>query len=751
MKKFFSFIILTVLALSMNVSSFAQVTIPAGNTLSNSVRQPLGSWYGYERTALIYTAAEVTQFGSISKVAFYVESVSSPAASTPVQIYMKSTPSLTMTASTFATYTAGATLVYSGNILAADLVPGTWVTITLDLPFAYASDNLMVLVETNATGGGNEGSAGKRFRRFTVGDNKFQSWNTDTNPPTGNGTLSTSRTNIQLTFAPSAPCDMSINNLNPTGTIVPGCSQTYFPKVKISNAGTNPQTGISVNYSVGAYTSTVTGLSLGTGENMDVTFTDPLTYTSADAGVKNVTVTVNSTCSGAQVYTLNTSFTVSGDNPNFGGPVFGYYFANSTSGASCAPDQPIYFWEDTTGSTTLIADTVNVASSLLVGSKDDGFYTLGGILGGDVFRYAGVDYDSFFVGTNGMIAFSRTNNTQAQLTTFTPLAIPSASAPRPAMFPFWKDMNFGDVDVIGSRLSYKVVPGKLIITYDRAPIYNTAVSPEDYVSFQVILETSPAPIADGLIITQFDEAAAGSVFLANYNSGALTVHTVGIQNLAGDAAIQYRRANPVTGGPLYGSNMALSFGTDNNALPVELASFTSSVNGRNVELNWATASELNNSGFDIERSVNGNWTKVANVSGNGTTTSPQSYSYTDRNVASGNYSYRLKQIDFNGNFEYFNLSSEVNVGVPSNFALSQNYPNPFNPSTKINYDLPTDSKVSIKLFDMSGREVMTLVNEVKTAGYYTVSFNGANLSSGVYFYTISADNFVSTKKMTLIK
>jgi len=188
-----------------------------------------------------------------------------------------------------------------------------------------------------------------------------------------------------------------------------------------------------------------------------------------------------------------------------------------------------------------------------------------------------------------------------------------------------------------------------------------------------------------------------------------------------------------------------------NTLPVELASFISSVNGKDVILNWTTASESNNAGFDIERSTDGIWSKVGNVSGHGTTTSPQDYSYTDRNLATGNYSYRLKQIDFNGNFEYFNLSSEVNVGVPSNFALSQNYPNPFNPSTKINYDLPTDSKVSIKLFDMSGREVMTLVNEVKTAGYYTVSFNGANLSSGVYFYTISADNFVSTKKMTLIK
>lgn len=188
------------------------------------------------------------------------------------------------------------------------------------------------------------------------------------------------------------------------------------------------------------------------------------------------------------------------------------------------------------------------------------------------------------------------------------------------------------------------------------------------------------------------------------------------------------------------------------ALPVELSSFVSTINGRNVDLNWTTASETNNSGFDIERSsANGSWTKIANVSGNGTSTISHSYSYTDRNLASGNYSYRLKQIDFNGNFEYFSLNSEVNIGVPSNFSLSQNYPNPFNPSTKINFDLPVDGNVSLKIFDMSGKEVMSLVNEARTAGYYSVSFNAANLSSGIYFYTLSAGNFVSTKKMTLIK
>ncbi|MEO8664010.1 MAG: T9SS type A sorting domain-containing protein [Ignavibacteria bacterium] len=197
--------------------------------------------------------------------------------------------------------------------------------------------------------------------------------------------------------------------------------------------------------------------------------------------------------------------------------------------------------------------------------------------------------------------------------------------------------------------------------------------------------------------------------------------------------------------------------TDGSApLPVELTAFTSAVERRDVKLNWTTSSETNNSGFDVERkSSNGEWKKITNVNGSGTTNSPKNYTYADKNLASGKYEYRLKQIDFNGHFTYFNLSSEVNVGVPAKFDLSQNYPNPFNPVTKINFDIPADGKVNIRVYDISGREVVTLVNEIRTAGYYTVDFNGSQFASGTYFYRITAEgngqNFVATKKMVLIK
>lgn len=192
---------------------------------------------------------------------------------------------------------------------------------------------------------------------------------------------------------------------------------------------------------------------------------------------------------------------------------------------------------------------------------------------------------------------------------------------------------------------------------------------------------------------------------------------------------------------------------DWGALPVELTSFIANSTNRNVTLTWSTASETNNSGFDIERKLSGNsnWTKAGNVAGKGTTSSVQNYSFTDRNLASGTYSYRLKQIDFNGNFEYFNLSSDVEVGTPDKYNLSQNYPNPFNPSTKINYDLAKEGFVSIKVFDNLGREVATLVNDFKSAGFYTVEFNAAQLTSGLYFYKMETNGFTKVLKMSLIK
>jgi hypothetical protein len=199
-------------------------------------------------------------------------------------------------------------------------------------------------------------------------------------------------------------------------------------------------------------------------------------------------------------------------------------------------------------------------------------------------------------------------------------------------------------------------------------------------------------------------------------------------------------------------------GNMDNLLPVELAAFTANIDKRHVTLNWSTISESNNTGYDIERKTaeSNVWSKLSFVEGHGTTALPQSYKYEDRNLATGKYNYRLKQIDNNGNYHYIPLTTLVEIGVPTKYDMSQNYPNPFNPSTKINFDLPFDSKVTIRLFDITGREVATILNQTIVAGYQTVQFNAASLSSGTYFYNIMAEGnngnkFVNTKKMVLVK
>lgn len=195
-------------------------------------------------------------------------------------------------------------------------------------------------------------------------------------------------------------------------------------------------------------------------------------------------------------------------------------------------------------------------------------------------------------------------------------------------------------------------------------------------------------------------------------------------------------------------------------LPVELTSFTSAVNGRNVTLNWSTSSEINNSGFAIERSSsNDTWINAGFVNGNGTANIQNNYSFTDNSLKTGSYKYRLRQIDFNGSFEFHNLTGEVVIGVPSEFSLSQNYPNPFNPSTTINFDVPSDASVKLSLYDVQGKLVRILTTESKPAGYYSVTFNASDLPSGTYFYRIEANSlnsvssgdFSATKRLMLIK
>ena len=195
-----------------------------------------------------------------------------------------------------------------------------------------------------------------------------------------------------------------------------------------------------------------------------------------------------------------------------------------------------------------------------------------------------------------------------------------------------------------------------------------------------------------------------------------------------------------------------SYIADTTIVPVELVSFSASVAANVVTLSWSTATELNNHGFEIERSLEKNyWSTIGFREGKGTTSELQQYSYSDilSDIASTILYYRLKQVNYDGSFEYSDIV-EVEI-APSAFSLSQNYPNPFNPSTIINYQLPINSFVTLKVYDVLGNEVETLIDEEKPAGEYEIEFRVPEIGSGVYFYTLRAGEFVQCKKMLLLK
>ncbi|MBK7980133.1 MAG: T9SS type A sorting domain-containing protein [Ignavibacteriae bacterium] len=216
---------------------------------------------------------------------------------------------------------------------------------------------------------------------------------------------------------------------------------------------------------------------------------------------------------------------------------------------------------------------------------------------------------------------------------------------------------------------------------------------------------------------------------------------------------------------LDGLRIATSWGQA--PLPVELTSFTATANESTVELQWQTATEMNNYGFEIERknafsaetavsSLNSNWKKIDFINGHGNSNSPKNYFYKDiSSLNSGKYWYRLKQIDIDGKFEY-SKEIEVNIEIPKIFSLEQNYPNPFNPITMIKFTIPENNlvrpqKAVIDVYNVLGQKISTLVNEEKLPGIYKIEFDGSKYTSGIYFYKLTVGKFSQIKKMILTK
>jgi photosystem II stability/assembly factor-like uncharacterized protein len=191
------------------------------------------------------------------------------------------------------------------------------------------------------------------------------------------------------------------------------------------------------------------------------------------------------------------------------------------------------------------------------------------------------------------------------------------------------------------------------------------------------------------------------------------------------------------------------FKTD-NPVPIELSTFESSTFGRDIQLKWTTKTEINSNKFEVERMSTFSWFTVGSLNAAGQSSSPNSYSFIDKNLQSGKYQYRLKMIDNDGAFKYSSIANAL-ISVPDEFSLTQNYPNPFNPSTIINYSIPENMRVTLSIYNIKGELIRTIVDGFQKAGYFSVSFNGQGLSNGIYFYKLDTGKYSQTKKMIFIK
>jgi len=225
------------------------------------------------------------------------------------------------------------------------------------------------------------------------------------------------------------------------------------------------------------------------------------------------------------------------------------------------------------------------------------------------------------------------------------------------------------------------------------------------------------------------------------------------QSTGSDAAslseLQFRQGQ--YGGDMNIDGVRVATSWSQAPLPVELTSFTANVSKNKVDLNWTTANEINNYGFEILRAdLKNNWQKIGFVNGHGNCNSEKNYSFVDQPLGGREFKYKLRQIDFDGTYDF---SSEIFVTLDeiNKFQLEQNYPNPFNPFTIISYQLPISGQVTLTVFDLLGRKVEELVNIFQESGFYAINFNGINLPSGTYFYKLDCGIFSETKKFILMK
>ncbi|MDP2363221.1 MAG: T9SS type A sorting domain-containing protein [Ignavibacteria bacterium] len=445
-----------------------------------------------------------------------------------------------------------------------------------------------------------------------------------------------------------------------------------------------------------------------------------------------------------------------------GGPdLFGYKWIDSNE-----PNGPQYVWYDiTTNPSAVLVSFPN-------GTLDDG-YTNAIPLGFNM-KYYGTEYPNIYLSTNGFLSFTALTSS-----TYTNAQIPGTAVPNNMVAMFWDDLDGRTQGTVhrlqdGNKfyiqftnwqkylgtgsLTFQVVlyqNGKIMVYYNNmnATLNSATVGIENAAGNDGLQVTYNANYVQNNLAIQFsaepdwlsNNNSSGRIYNGNSLAVELTFHSE-------DYPLGYYSMDMLINSNDPGTPSLTVPVSMDVVIPVELTSFNLTTDNNNVNLRWSTATETNNHGFSIERKINGksDWSEITFIEGNGTTTEKIDYNFTDKSLAVGLYSYRLKQNDLDGTFSY-SKEIEVEVVPPKEFALYQNYPNPFNPSTTIKFSLPVQSQVKLNLYNNIGEQVAGIYSGALEAGYHEVNFNGSELSSGVYFYSIEAGEFRSVKKMMLIK
>ncbi len=449
-----------------------------------------------------------------------------------------------------------------------------------------------------------------------------------------------------------------------------------------------------------------------------------------------------------------------------GGPdLFGYEWIDSNN-----PYGPQFTWEDISTTGTAVTTWTPTGT---YNAKDEGY--AGPFAIPFNFKFYGVAKSQLYISSNGFVTFA-----PITANTITNNQIPSTAIPNDMIAAFFDDLDGSAAGTVYT----KAESNRFVIQYTNWYKYSST----NPLTFQVILYSSGRvhiyyKTMSGTLnsATVGIENAAGNdglqvAYNANYvannlalrfqadpewvtsanNSGMLYAgnHSyVKLNFISTDLALGSYTMDLIvnTNAPVNGSDTVKVAMTVSNEIPVELTSFTAATERNSVILQWNTATETNNAGFAIERSEDGrSWSEIAFVKGNGTTTNRVSYSFRDGQVKAGTYQYRLKQVDYSGTFAYSTVITAA-VGVPVEFALMQNYPNPFNPSTVIEFALPKDETVSLKVYNAIGEMVAELVNSKLNAGYHSTVWDASSVPSGIYYCRISAGEYSSVKKMMLVK